>query len=176
MGLAIAKAVVEMHGGGIRAASEGAGRGATFTVELATLRDGAEKATHSVAAPAAGRHLARSKVLLVEDHPDTSRAMASLLARSGYAVKAAHSVASALLLAAAEPFDIVVSDIGLPDATGYELMEQIRDRHGIRGIALSGYGMEDDMRRSLEAGFVEHVTKPVNVAQLQEVIERVLSM
>ena len=100
--------------------------------------------------------------------------MASLLSRSGYEVKAAHSVASALQLAAAEPFDIVVSDVGLPNATGYELMEQMRDRHGIRGIALSGYGMEEDVRKSREARFVEHVIKPVNVAQLQAVIERVL--
>jgi CheY-like chemotaxis protein len=101
--------------------------------------------------------------------------MSTLLSSSGYEVKAAHSVASALQLAAVQQFDIVVSDIGLPDATGYDLMEQIRDRHGIVGIALSGYGMEEDVRKSREAGFVEHVIKPVNIAQLQGVIERVLA-
>ena len=174
LGLAIAKAVVEMHGGAVSAASDGPGHGATFTVELAVTQGGADARARPAAAPSSGARQAQSRVLLVEDHPDTSRAMASLLTRSGYEVKSAHSVASALQLAAAEPFDIVVSDIGLPDATGYELMEQIRDRFGIRGIALSGYGMEEDMRKSREAGFVEHVIKPVNVVQLQAVIERVL--
>ena len=90
-------------------------------------------------------------------------------------VKTAHSVASGLQLAAAERFDLVVSDIGLPDATGYELMEQVRDRHGIKGIALSGYGMEEDMRKSREAGFVDHVVKPVNVDHLEAVIRRAIS-
>ena len=174
LGLAIAKAVVEMHAGSIRAASDGPGRGATFTVELGVVREGDAMEPHPAAAPSAGTRRSRSRVLLVEDHPDTSRAMASLLSRSGYEVKSAHSVASALQLAGAEAFDIVVSDIGLPDATGYELMELIQERHGIKGIALSGYGMEEDVRKSREAGFAEHVTKPVNVAQLQTVIERVL--
>lgn len=174
LGLAIAKAVVEMHGGSIHAASDGPGRGAAFTVELATLDHPSRAEPEAVVAPAAaGKHL-RSRVLLVEDHPDTSRAMAKLLSSSGYDVRSAHSVSAALQLAAAEPFDIMVSDIGLPDATGYDLMEQIRDRYGIRGIALSGYGMEEDMNKSRDAGFAEHVVKPVNVAHLEAVIERVL--
>lgn len=175
LGLAIAKAVVEMHGGSIRAASDGPGRGATFTVELETVDRALATEPDAVVAPAAARQHPRSRVLLVEDHPDTSRAMARLLSSSGYDVRSANSVASALQLAAAEPFDIIVSDIGLPDATGYELMEQIKGRHGISGIALSGYGMEEDMRKSRDAGFVDHVVKPVNVAQLEAAIERVLN-
>jgi CheY-like chemotaxis protein len=115
----------------------------------------------------------RAKVLLVEDHADTVRILARLLRGSGYDVKTAHSVASALQLADTEPFDVLVSDIGLPDATGYELMAQIKDRYGIKGIALSGYGMEDDVRRSREAGFAEHVIKPINIEHLQAVINRV---
>jgi CheY-like chemotaxis protein len=139
LGLAIAKAVVEMHGGGIRAASDGQGQGATFTIELQTVQEEIAAEPPPAAAPSLGRRRrTRSRVLLVEDHPDTSRAMAKLLRSSGYEVRAAHSVASALQLAAAEPFDIVVSDLGLPDATGYQLMEQIRDRHGIRGILVAG--------------------------------------
>jgi len=174
LGLAIARAVVEMHGGTIRAASDGPGSGATFTVELNLSHHPAGPAPVPAAAPPANGRRSRSRVLLVEDHPDTSRAMARLLSAKGYEVRAAHSVASALQLAAAEPFDIVVSDIGLPDATGYELMSQIRDLYGTRGIALSGYGMEDDVRRSREAGFVDHVTKPINIPQLEALIERVL--
>jgi CheY-like chemotaxis protein len=101
--------------------------------------------------------------------------LSKLLAASGYAVRTAGSVASALELAAAEPFEVIISDIGLPDASGYELMEQLRRRYGIKGIALSGYGMEADMARSREAGFVDHIVKPVNVAHLEAVIRRVVS-
>jgi two-component system CheB/CheR fusion protein len=111
--------------------------------------------------------------LLVEDHPDTADVLARLLRASGYLITTAGSVATALKLAGAETFDVVVSDLGLPDGTGYELMQQIRDRHGIKGIALSGYGMEEDQRRSREAGFIDHIVKPVNVAQLDAVIRRV---
>jgi CheY-like chemotaxis protein len=96
-----------------------------------------------------------------------------MLKFAGFSVKTAHSAASALEVAAAEPFDVIVSDIGLPDATGYELMEKIRDRYGIKGIALSGYGMEEDMRKSHAAGFVDHVVKPVSLEHLQSVIRRV---
>ena len=101
--------------------------------------------------------------MLVEDHADTARVLAKLLRDSGYEVTTANSAASALQIAASEPFDIMVSDIGLPDANGYELMTQIRDRHGVKGIALSGYGMEEDMRKSREAGFTDHVVKPANL-------------
>ena len=84
-------------------------------------------------------------------------------------------MADALQLAAAERFDVVVSDLGLPDGTGYDLMKQLRDRHGIKGIALSGYGMDQDQRRSREVGFLDHVVKPVNVSQLVAVIQRIVS-
>jgi PAS domain S-box-containing protein len=175
LGLAIAKAVVEMHGGTITAASDGRDRGSTFTVRLDVAAGEAATEPRARGGLVGERQaLARPKVLLVEDHPDTARTLARLLQMSGYDVRTAHSVAAALQLAAAQPFDVVVSDIGLPDATGYELMEQIGGRYGIRGIALSGYGMEDDMRKSREAGFVDHVVKPVNVEQLGVVIARVL--
>jgi CheY-like chemotaxis protein len=90
--------------------------------------------------------------LLVEDHPDTARVMGRLLGESGYLVSVAHSVASALEFEAAESFDLVISDIGLPDATGDDLMRELKTPYGMRGIALSGYGMEDDLRRGREAG------------------------
>jgi CheY-like chemotaxis protein len=111
----------------------------------------------------------------VEDHPDTREVLARLLETANYAVKTASSVAAALQLADAERFDVVVSDLGLPDGTGYDLMKQLRDRHGIKGIALSGYGMDQDQRRSREVGFLDHVVKPVNVSQLVAVIQRIVS-
>ena len=98
--------------------------------------------------------------------------MARALKMEGHQVQTAHSVAEALRVAAAETFDVVVSDIGLPDATGYDLMTQIKERHGVKGIALSGYGMEDDLQRSNAAGFVEHLIKPVNLSELQAVLQR----
>ena len=172
LGLAICKALVEMHGGTIRAKSEGAGKGATFTIKLPTVRVRETRPEESQATDLA-KSANGSRVLLVEDHPDTVRALSRLLGQSGYQVKTASSIASALQLAASEPFDIVLSDIGLPDGTGYELMEQIRERHGIKGIALSGYGMDEDIKRSMEAGFVDHVVKPVDLARLESVMRQV---
>src|SRR5688572_1129778 len=115
------------------------------------------------------------RVLLVDDQHDSTRTLSLLLRASGYEVQTAATVASALQLAAAESFDIMVSDIGLPDATGYELMEQIRELYGIKGIALTGHGMDDDLRRSRQAGFAAHVVKPVNVEELENLMARLLA-
>jgi signal transduction histidine kinase len=170
LGLAIAKAVVELHGGSIRAESEGVGRGARFVVRL-PLSHAPEAAPSppSVKPTANGR----LRLLVVEDHPDTARMLGRLLRSSGYDVETAGSVAAALQLVEARPFDLVVSDIGLPDATGHDLMRQVRDRHGLKGIAMTGYGMDEDIRKSLDAGFTDHIVKPVDVAQLDAVIRRV---
>jgi len=113
------------------------------------------------------------RLLLVEDHADTVRTLARLLRLDGYTVRTAHSVAEALSLATAEPFDLLVSDIGLPDASGLDLMRAVRRDRAVPGIAMSGYGMEDDVRASRAAGFAEHLVKPVNVPQLRAAIRRV---
>ena len=101
---------------------------------------------------------------MVEDHADTAKMLGKLLGSAGYTVCTAGNAAGALELAAKEPFDLMVSDIGLPDDTGYRLMEQIKRRHGIVGIAMSGYGMDEDIRRSQEAGFSDHLVKPISFA------------
>lgn len=172
LGLAICKAIMDMHGGAIHAQSDGPGTGATFTVELPAVS--ATDEALAVQSPDHYHATGQLRVLLVEDHPDTREVLARLLRASSFAVKTAASVEAALQLAAMEAFDIVVSDLGLPDGTGYDLMKQIRDRHGIKGIALSGYGMEEDLRRSREAGFLDHIIKPVNVSQLVAVLQRVV--
>jgi CheY-like chemotaxis protein len=179
LGLAISKAVVDMHGGHITARSAGPGRGSTFAVELSTAPACAgtgatpTRPAPDEAPPPNGHGTGRAaRVLLAEDHADTAKVMAKLLRQSGYVVRAAGTVAEALALAEAEPFDVVVSDIGLPDASGYDLMRQLKARYGMRGIALSGYGMEEDARRSREAGFDDHIVKPVNVPQLRTAIAR----
>jgi PAS domain S-box-containing protein len=174
LGLAICKAIVDMHGGAIRAHSDGPGTGSTFTIELPLLRP-AERESAAERPPEHHGATGHLRILLVEDHPDTREVLVRLLADSNYAVQAASSVEAALQLAAAQPFDVVVSDLGLPDGTGYDLMKKLRDLYGTKGIALSGYGMEDDQRRSREVGFLDHVIKPVNVSELVAVIQRVVS-
>jgi CheY-like chemotaxis protein len=112
----------------------------------------------------------RLHILLVEDHEDTARAMAWLLKRGGHDVRVAHNVADAVALAAPPAhFDLLISDIGLPDGTGLDVIRQM-PRRDIPAIALTGFGMEHDVARSLEAGFSEHLTKPVNFQKLEAVI------
>jgi PAS domain S-box-containing protein len=116
----------------------------------------------------------RRRILLVEDHEDTAMIMSSVLRHQGHVVRRAASVAGALQAAQAEPFDLVISDIGLPDGSGLDLMRQLRLRQPVRGIALSGFGMEDDVRRSRDAGFDEHLTKPVSLEVLESTLKRVV--
>jgi PAS domain S-box-containing protein len=173
LGLAISKALVELHHGNIRAESPGPSGGATFTIELPVAEPTQADASSRRLVDPAGE--ARPwRLLIVEDHADTARTLGRLLRAAGYMVKIAHDAASALELAATEEFDLVVSDLGLPDATGHELMQRLRERHAIKGIAMSGYGMEEDTRRSQAAGFSEHLVKPVTVPQLREAIRRVI--
>jgi CheY-like chemotaxis protein len=122
-----------------------------------------------------GRADLGKKILLVEDHLDTKRVMTLLLERRGYTVTSSSSVQDALQIARAERFDLVISDIGLPDGTGLELMQALRAIEPVAGIALSGYGMDEDIRRSHEAGFAEHLTKPVSSTRLLAAIERLTS-
>ena len=113
----------------------------------------------------------RLKILVVEDHGDTSRLMARLLQGNGHDVRIAEGVSTALAAANQEPFDLLISDIGLPDGTGVELMRQIQAIRPTRGIALSGYSSSDDIRESREAGFIAHITKPVDFMKLQKLID-----
>lgn len=173
LGLAITKRLVEMHGGDLHVSSEGPGKGSVFTLALPTVLQAMAKPTDSTAdgLPKAARS---AHILLVEDNADTSKVMKKLLQLDGHRVRTADSVASALRAADAEPFDLLISDIGLPDGSGLDLMRQLRARRPVKAIALSGFGMEDDVRRSKEAGFAAHLTKPVSVPTLCKVIEDVL--
>jgi PAS domain S-box-containing protein len=181
LGLAVSRAIIELHGGRLTAASEGLGRGATFEVRLpvgpraidldetavAFRRVALRPPPPPTAPPSRGLSL-----LLVEDHADTAAAMADLLELMGHRVTVAGTVASALATAESGGFDLVVSDLGLPDGTGQDLMRELVRRHGLKGIALSGYGMEEDVRKSLEAGFETHLTKPVDFQALKTALEQ----
>ena len=114
------------------------------------------------------------RLLLVEDHEATLQVLTRLLQRAGHQVTTATTVADARAAAANERFDAVISDLGLPDGTGIELMEDLRASARPAGIALSGYGMEEDLRRSREAGFATHLVKPVDVSDLRRAL-RVLA-
>ncbi|MHB1558764.1 MAG: hybrid sensor histidine kinase/response regulator [Isosphaeraceae bacterium] len=175
LGLSIAKAVVDRHGGTIRAVSDGPELGSTFVVTLPLSASTTVPSKRSATVPA-DAPVDPIRILLVEDHVDTARATGRLLERFGYKVAWADSVAAALRQAEAEPFDLVVSDLGLPDGDGHELMQQLHRRHRLSGIALSGFGMEGDVLRGREAGFLEHLVKPVDVATLDETIRRVIRM
>lgn len=113
------------------------------------------------------------RLLIVEDHRDTAELLSNLLEMRGHEVAIAESVKDALRLAGEKSFDLVVSDVGLPDATGYDLMRELRARMPIRGIAISGWGRPEDIARSREAGFSEHLTKPVGLQRLEQAIGRV---
>jgi PAS domain S-box-containing protein len=173
LGLAICRGIVEAHGGTIGATSAGPGRGATFTVNL-PLAASAMDLEPQARPPAAHGRPHALRILLVEDHPDTSKLMSRLLAAEGHTVTCTARVADALKLAAESEFDVLMSDLGLPDASGYELMRRLRAAgQRLPGIAVSGHGSEADIHKSLEAGFAEHLTKPISFDALGQALLRV---
>jgi signal transduction histidine kinase len=168
LGLAISQALAELHGGTLRAKSAGVGKGATFIFEVPTVERrtiGLQPTTRSPAGTD------RRRILLVEDHATTAVLMARLLRKRGHHVAVAHNKADAIALGTGEEFDIVVSDLGLPDGTGFEVMEALRSKTRAVGIALSGYGMEADIAQTMKAGFQFHLTKPVDAQKLYQAIE-----
>ncbi len=172
LGLTISRRLAEAHGGTITASSAGRGHGATFAVELPVISrlDADPASSLSTAGAQSMRPLA---VLLVEDHEPTLTVMSKLLRSLGHRVIGATTVASAADAANHDGFDVIISDLGLPDGSGLDVMRQLRDRYAGRAIALTGYGMESDVAASREAGFAEHLTKPVDLAALQAAIQRV---
>lgn len=170
LGLSISKSIVTAHRGRIRGESAGPGRGATFHVEL-PLREAPAPAIHSRGSTAEPGERRRLKILMVEDDEDTRVILSMILKRQGHSVLAVESAKSALEAAAAQVFDLVISDLGLADQSGLELMALLRDRHSLRGIAVSGYGMEDDVRRCREAGFLHHMTKPIDPDHLLQFLQ-----
>ncbi len=176
LGLAISKTLVDLHGGTLVASSEGADKGATFTVRLPLVPAGAV-GPEPPESPISPRPVivGSLRILLVEDHGDTVKIMKRLLAAHGHQVQTAGDVATALKLADEQTFDLLLSDLGLPDGSGVDLMRAIR-RHGSKlpGIALSGYGQESDIQESRDAGFTAHLTKPVDVCCLERTIDSVV--
>jgi two-component system, chemotaxis family, CheB/CheR fusion protein len=170
LGLAITRRLVELQHGRIDACSDGRGHGATFRIEMPVVSPAVE-ATASAATPVSASPKAPARrILLLEDHEMTREALVRLLERRGHTVFSAGTAGEARALAAPGECDLVISDLGLPDGDGHAFMASIRDTHGLPGIALSGYGAEEDLRRSRESGFFTHLTKPVNIHALESAI------
>jgi len=171
LGLAISKRVVDLHQGSLEVRSAGPGQGATFVIMLkameTSLLEGPVLFLESE--PSVTRLI---QILFVEDHEDTARALSRLLMNAGYAVSHANTLARARELVAGQRFDLVISDLGLPDGSGLDLMRQLRETWSLPGIALSGFGTDDDVAASNAVGFAEHIIKPVDWARLRSAIER----
>lgn len=178
LGLAICKALVEAHGGTITAQSDGVGCGASFIVDLPSVpAPSAPDKPAGMLPSIIGPNGCRLRMLLVEDHPYTLQVMIKLLSAIGHEVDGASSVADCLRIAEmGRRYDLVISDLGLPDGTGFDLMRQLKQKYGLPGIALSGYGMEEDIERSREAGFTEHLVKPVDMQTLRDAVARVAQL
>jgi HAMP domain-containing protein/signal transduction histidine kinase len=169
LGLAISKALVEAHKGTIAAQSAGRDKGSTFTLVFPTSEKEAAQIA-PVVSPKESRHQAM-RILLVEDHEDTNRSLTNLLRRRGYHVQSALNFHSALDLSAREQFDVLISDLGLPDGSGIDLMQALQSKRPVIGIALTGFGMEDDIRKGREAGFRYHLVKPIDLNRLDLLIQ-----
>lgn len=191
LGLAITRMLVELHEGEIHAASPGREAGATITIRLPLAPpepsaggDETEDEDELLELPQipgeASKHFTQetAPILLVEDHVPTRMTLTAVLQARGYRVVGAGSVAEAMAAvnAAEGHFSLVISDIGLPDGDGCSLMHALRELiPGLRGIAVSGYGMEEDIARSSAAGFETHLTKPVSIADLNRVVPGMLA-
>jgi PAS domain S-box-containing protein len=171
LGLFITKAIVEQHGGRIEVSSPGKGMGTIFTVELATNGAGSLGPKRAALSEVIGVRPLR--ILLVEDHDNTREVLTRLLTRRGHIVKSAETVTSAFKLAEANQFDLIISDLGLPDGSGLDLMPELKSRYGLKGIAVSGFGMEEDVSKSQRAGFSAHLIKPVDFRQREAVVSRI---
>jgi PAS domain S-box-containing protein len=170
IGLALTKALVEMHGGAIAAESAGLGRGSTFTVRMSI-----DSTPIRVDRPAARREApaARQRILLVDDNRDALESLALLLEMDGHDVRTASDGESALALAIAHPPDVALLDIGMPVLDGYEVARRLRAMESCRDaavVAVSGWGQAEHKRRTAEAGFDHHLTKPVDWRTLRALL------
>jgi PAS domain S-box-containing protein len=189
LGLSISKSLAEAHQGSITVTSEGAGKGSTFTFALRSLRawesvppSRSEPPSLGDAELAALRTISRMptshtllRVLLVEDDRDTLEVTTMLLRSGAYEVATAETISQALVQVGEHEFDLLISDIALPDGSGLDLMREIHQRRkDVKGIALSGFGTQEDVRRAKLAGFTAHLTKPVSFPRLETTIRQII--
>lgn len=172
LGLAISKALIDVQGGTIKAYSEGLGKGSAFTITLPVLSEKDAMTAQPSKSTNGGASSKRLRILLAEDHVDTSRILKLVMTNWGHEVETAGTVSQAVELAKMDRFDVLISDIGLPDGTGLDLIRQVRVFSQVPAIALTGYGMDEDVTASRAAGFNAHLTKPTDLQQLQTSINQ----
>jgi PAS domain S-box-containing protein len=171
IGLSISQSLMEAHGGRIEARSAGEGLGSSFVVVMPVSEQASDESlsdSHEGRSPVRGAPLS---LLLLEDHRDSADVIARILRSMGHAVEVAHTVQQALTVIRERSFDLVLSDIGLPDGTGIDFLTEARTFTDTPMIALTGYGMEDDVANYREAGFLRQLTKPIRFEQLSEILE-----
>jgi CheY-like chemotaxis protein len=174
LGLAITKALTDVHGGTVSAQSPGPHCGATFTIMLPTAA--APLRTQPVVASDVVHAAGLLTILLIEDHVDTAEVMAQLIRGLGHDVTVVGRVDEALAATQQQTFDLIVSDVGLPDGTGLDFVKAFREHSDAPAVALTGFGTDEDVRRCLSAGFTSHLTKPVNFGQLETMIESAVNL
>ena len=171
LGLAISKHLVDMHDGAISVESRGRSFGATFKVMLDVVKD--RVGNSGVRAQLPHKPTKSLRILIVEDHGDTRRTLSRLLGHFGHQISVADCTQSAMEIVQSKKFDVVLSDIGLPDGSGYDVISHAKRKQPVKGVALTGFGMDEDIRRSREAGFDFHLTKPVDFHELRSVLGQI---
>ena len=175
LGLSLAKTLTELHGGSIAAHSEGPGRGSEFTVRLPASKHLVQAKSAPRTAQPRRKDGSAHRILVVDDNRDAAEMVAALLEDIGYEVQIAEDATQALTLADSFSPELAVLDIGLPVMDGYTLGSELRARMGSAApvlIALSGYGQEEDRRRSEQTGFASHLVKPVDADRLIDLVEK----
>ena len=174
IGLTMVKALTELHGGTVTAASDGPGKGSEFVVRLPTARKEPSTPLAPTAMPSKKRS-GNNRILVVDDNIDLSRAMTTLLSRFGYEAQAVNDGHTAIEAARALRPEVVLLDLGLPGIDGFEVARRLRREEGVRDatiIAITGYGQEDGGRYSREEGFNHHLIKPIQIETLVALLER----
>jgi len=175
LGLAIGRSIAEAHGGRLSLQSPGPGQGSTFRLELRTVPAAATTSPEPIRPPSNPPGRSGLNVLLVEDNQETLRYLTLILQKRNYNVVPVDRLSAALAAAAEAQFDLLISDIELPDGTGLELILGLGGGRTLPGIAISGFGSEEDLQQSAGAGFAEHLTKPIDLNRLESAIRRVTS-
>ncbi|CAN5723249.1 hypothetical protein BH09VER1_BH09VER1_35000 [soil metagenome] len=173
LGLSIARGLIEAHNGTLTATSAGSNQGSSFVISLPTVEAPAARVSAVSSSDGSSAPKEKLNILLLEDHPDTAAVMASVLSSMGHTVKVSATVAEGCASLREGEFDVLLSDLGLPDGSGLDFIREARKTCRTPAIALTGYGMAEDIKKCIKAGFDEHLTKPIDFERLQKVLKRV---
>ena len=173
IGLTLVQRLTELHGGTVTCYSSGLGQGSEFIVRLKTAQEGSEVSTHEPLQDSAATSPCR--LIIIEDQPDARQSLAALLEILGHTVEVAENAATGIERSLHSKPQVALIDIGLPDASGYEVAKKLRAALAgdIFLVALTGYGQEDDLRAALDAGFDAHLVKPADIRELSKLLSRV---